>query len=33
MEKAKETAGKLVKAREDMAKMLDLVEKTLDLVL
>jgi hypothetical protein len=30
MQKAKETAGEFVKAREDMTKMLDLVEKTLD---
>jgi hypothetical protein len=30
MQKAKETAGQLVKAREDMTTMLDLVEKTLD---
>jgi hypothetical protein len=30
MQKAKETAGKFVKAREDMTKLLDLVEKTLD---
>ena len=30
MQKAKETAGELVKAREDMTKMLDLVEKALD---
>ncbi len=30
MQKAKETAGELVEAREDVTKMLDLVEKTLD---